>query len=201
MGFSVSANVAALTGSRTCWLFWLSFFAAAAAAIGGLSWLIQEGLSDENAREVKVWCWFIGGAFSRFILDAHGIRWFKSVTHQSGWMTESLSQDTGFDGLVLHLDTSCESVEGAFSRFILDAHGIRWFKSATRQSGWMTESLSQDTGFIGPVHKVMESRAGSIDASGSGGLDGWSDTPCIGKADVFAEMGRLREVTARQEEL
>ncbi|KAK1299191.1 hypothetical protein QJS10_CPB14g01007 [Acorus calamus] len=28
----------------------------------------------------------------------------------------------------------------------------------------MTESLSQDTGFIDPVRKVMESRAGSIDA-------------------------------------
>ncbi|KAK1289772.1 hypothetical protein QJS10_CPB18g00720 [Acorus calamus] len=37
--------------------------------------------------------------------------------------------------------------------------------------------------------------------SGSGGLDGWSDTPCIGQADAFAEMGRLREVTARQDEL
>ncbi|KAK1296531.1 hypothetical protein QJS10_CPB15g00891 [Acorus calamus] len=36
--------------------------------------------------------------------------------------------------------------------------------------------------------------------SGSGGLDGWSDTPCIGQADAFAEMGRLR-VTVRQEEL
>ncbi|KAK1325317.1 hypothetical protein QJS10_CPA01g01877 [Acorus calamus] len=47
-------------GLEPCWLFWLSFLAAAAAAIGGLSWLIQEGLGDENAREVKVWCWFIG---------------------------------------------------------------------------------------------------------------------------------------------
>ncbi|KAK1298546.1 hypothetical protein QJS10_CPB14g01013 [Acorus calamus] len=78
-------------------------------------------------------------------------------------MSEILSQDTGFDGLVLHLDASCESVEGAFSRFILGAHGIRWFKSATRHSGWMTENLSQDTGFIGPVRKVMESMVGSID--------------------------------------
>ncbi|KAK1301886.1 hypothetical protein QJS10_CPB12g00753 [Acorus calamus] len=63
----------------------------------------------------------------------------------------------------------------------------------------MTESLNQDTRFIGPVRKVMESRAGSIDAvvmqSGFGGLDGWSDTPCIGQVDAFAEMGRLREVT------
>ncbi|KAK1309888.1 hypothetical protein QJS10_CPA08g00769 [Acorus calamus] len=71
--------------------------------------------------------------------------------------------------------------------------------------GWMTESLSQDTGFIDPVCKVMESRADPlmrfVMRSGSGGLDRWSDTPCIGQADAFAEMGRLSEVTARQEEL
>ncbi|KAK1315621.1 hypothetical protein QJS10_CPA05g01831 [Acorus calamus] len=70
---------------------------------------VSVGLSEarDSSRDGMI----VSGAFSRFILDAHGIRWFRSATRQSGWMTESLSQDTGFDGLVLYLDASCESVE------------------------------------------------------------------------------------------